>query len=220
MPRLIHDAHGLKDADHRGLGADEDVLGLDHVLLGDEEVVSLGGGDDDGELVEVGLLAGEVSTVTTTRELRRRGARLRVPGFAPSDGFGGESVFAAELRDFFEVFDELLFCVVVVGGVRSPRRVGCKMTLLFTIDEYDAAPDAFSKKGRGKVILHPHGSRSANDIEPRAFNGNRAGVFRGVVEGAVFAVPDIGEKGDEPLIVRTKKSSKLANRASEWRHGN
>lgn len=149
----------------------------------------------------------------------RKSSRLGVPGFAPLEGFVGEVEGAGEGRDFDEVFDEFTFRFVVVRRLDRSTGVCSVMTLRLTVDEDNAASNALGEKGSRKVILHPHGSCSTNDIEPRILNVEVSAVLRCVLERAFFAVPDVGEERYETAIVGAKESTEFTNGACEWGHG-
>src|SRR5262249_35098015 len=126
-----------------------------------------------------------------------------VPIVPPLEGFVCELVLPDELRDFFEVCDELLFFRRVVLRVDGARRISCKMPLGVSIHKYNPTADPFREERSRKVVLHPHGSSSADDIKPRILDGDLARILRCVIERPFLSVPNVCKKANQSFVVRS-----------------
>lgn len=185
----------------------------------DDEGVGLGGGKDHGELVNVGLLSGEVASELLGVEVGVLGlVVLLVPLCPPDLGLGCEGVFADEGTYTLEVLDKGGALLGVIGG-SVVGWVGYKLPFLLGIDEEATGGETPTYHVVWEVAGNPSGGSAGNDIDPRVLDLVIAGGLCTFLKGARLTVPEAYKYVDHLAVGGVEEVTEFGRGDGDTGHG-
>ena len=185
----------------------------------DDKDVGLGGSKDHGELVNVGLLSGQVASELLGVEVGVLGlVVLLVPPGPPDLGLGCEGVFPDEGTYALEVLDKGSALLGVIGG-GVVGRVGYKLPFLLGIDEEATGGETSTYHVVWKVAGNPSGGGTGDDIDPRVLDLIIARGLCTFLKGARLAVPEAHKYVDHLAVGGVKEVTEFGGGDGDTGHG-
>jgi len=165
-------SYGSEYVNHIRFKISDVRMGLKQVIRRNLQIVPLGGGEDDRELVNVCLFSIEVTGKAIAIQVRGAGLRVvaLIPLLSPFNCVWCKVVPAFEHANELQISDKKSFFSVIVGTGHLKPWVRNKLAFTVAVDKYDTGGEAASDHHVREVVLEPGGGGACDEVEPGVEN--------------------------------------------------